>query len=90
MNILITGKNGFLAKDAIDFFSDENDIFPVSHIDSNFLLFEYYQKCDMVFHFAAVQRSDNDQDFVVGNIGYTQKLIDFLEKNMNYAPIMYS
>lgn len=90
MKILVTGKNGFIAKNIINFLEkDGHEVFAVSH-DEVDKLNKYCEKCDFVFHLAAVQRSDNDQNFIEGNVIYTQKLIKCLEKHQNRSGIIFS
>lgn len=89
MNILVTGKNGFIAKNVIEYFGEKHNIYAVSH-DEDVLLEEYCNICDFVFHLAAVQRSQNEQDFWEGNVEYTQKLLSHLKKANNIVPILFS
>ena len=90
MKILVTGKNGFIAKNGIEFFQKNNKILAISHTDSDEVLEEYCSICDFVFHLSAVQRSTKKSDFVDGNINYTKKLIYYLKKSNNNAPILFS
>lgn len=90
MKILVTGKNGFIAKNVIELLEKEGyEVFSVSH-DEDEKLDQYCRICQFVIHLAAVQRSDKVSDFVEGNIKYTQKLIDCLEKYNNKASIIFS
>lgn len=86
---LITGENGFLARNVVKYFSDKYECIAVSHNDSK-RLSEACKVCDFVFHLAAVQRSENDADFWTGNVGYTQALIEALEASHNYVPVLFS
>lgn len=90
MKILVTGKNGFIAKNVIELLKKEGyEVFSVSH-DEDEKLDQYCKICHFIIHLAAVQRSDKNDDFVDGNILYTQKLIDYLEKHNNRASIIFS
>lgn len=90
MKILVTGKNGFLAKNVLEYFSPDNEILMVSHTDSDALLEKYCKECDFVFHMAAVQRSENEEDFVEGNVGYTEKVISYLNNSGKKCPVLYT
>lgn len=86
---LITGKNGFLAKNVVTYFSGKYNCVTVSHTDDKSLS-EACRNCDFVFHLAAVQRSENDVDFWTGNVEYTNLLIKALEANHNCVPVLFS
>lgn len=90
MKILVTGKNGFIARNVIEYFGKEHEILPISHTDSVQLLEKYCMECDFVFHLAAVQRSDDSFDFWKGNVDYTKKIITFLKNNTKNPSIIFS
>lgn len=89
MRILVTGKNGFLAKNAIDWFGKEHDLFALSHDAPIEELSDACANADIVFHFAAVQRSASDEDFYEGNVVYTQRLINMLDERENPPSILF-
>lgn len=90
MKILITGSNGFVAKNLIARLNAEVDceILAAARSTSDALLCEYTKKCDFVFHLAGVSRTDTEEEFIKGNCGYTERLLDMLRKNGNKAPLM--
>lgn len=91
MKILVTGKNGFIAKNVIEYFTEKNhEVLCVSHTDPDSVLEKYSKDCDFVFHLAAVQRSTKEQDFWEGNVEYTEKLISFLEKSPKAPSILFT
>ena len=51
---------------------------------------EYCQKADFIFHLAGVNRSENNEDFMKGNFGFSSVLLNTLKKYNNKAPIMLS
>ena len=51
---------------------------------------EYCQKCDFIFNLAGVNRTENPEDFINGNYGFTFILLDILKKCNNKATIMFS
>ncbi|WP_028043330.1 NAD-dependent epimerase/dehydratase family protein [Candidatus Stoquefichus massiliensis] len=90
MKILVTGKNGFIARNLIEFLEDDGyEVLSVSHEEDE-KLNQCCEICHFVFHLAAVQRSDDDKNFIEGNILYTQKLINCLEKHQNRSSIIFS
>lgn len=90
MNILVTGKNGFIAKNVIRRLGNQHNVMGISHSDGDDLLEKYCKDSDMIFHLAAVQRGDNNEDFVDGNVRYTKKIIDVLDKFNIKIPILFS
>lgn len=90
MKILITGKNGFIARNAISYFKDRCEVLAISHEDRDDILNHACQNCDIVLHFAAVQRSEREEDFWSGNVEYTKKIVECLEKNVKKVPIIFS
>ena len=92
MNIVITGANGFIGKN-FSFFLKEEKIYDVYHIvrdtsesDFNNALLN----ADFVFHLAGVNRSVNDDDFVVGNVDLTSRIVSTLKSSGRKVPLMLS
>lgn len=92
MKILVTGRNGFIAKNVIEFFQDKHgyELMLYSHEESEEILRELCKKCDFIYHLAAVQRSENLEDFYNGNVCFTKKIIHFLEQEENFVPIIFA
>ncbi|MDL2225192.1 NAD-dependent epimerase/dehydratase family protein [Eubacteriales bacterium OttesenSCG-928-M02] len=92
MNILITGAQGFIGKNLVAQLRNQgyNQLLLYDVDSPETLLDEYAMKCDFVFHLAGVNRPLNEQEFISGNVTFTQKLIDSLQKYSNMAPIVVS
>src|SRR5690606_37614846 len=91
-NILITGSGGFIGKNLIEELKKHNNynIFEYD-IDSTEESLNYYCKhADFVFHLAGVNRTNDDDDFMKGNFGFTSVLLSLLKKHNNKSPIMIS
>jgi len=93
MNILITGSNGFIAKNLIAELSDKKyenvyNIFKYDINDDHNVLDEYTKKCDFVIHLAGVNRTNNIDDYQKGNAGFTSLLLSKLKKNNNKSTIL--
>ncbi len=103
MNILITGANGMVGKALVANLKNIRDgknrtrpalkieeIFEYD-IDNSFEeLNEYCGKADFVFHLAGVNRPKNHAEYMQGNLGFGEKLLDTLKKHDNKAPVMLS
>lgn len=103
MNILVTGSNGFIAKNLIATLENIRDGKDCSfHINSDICVFEcsrttsreeletYCDNADIVFHLAGVNRPENEEEFMTGNGDFTKKIVDLLEKHQNFCPIVFS
>jgi len=92
VNILVTGSNGFIAKNLILFLSEQNDIniLCLNRNSSEDELKDAVIKADWIIHLAGVNRPLNEQEFVEGNITLTQKIADLLIEHNKKTPIILS
>jgi len=90
MNILVTGANGFIGKNLVAELKN-HEKYRILEIDKNSSQDEleiYCSKADFVFHLAGVNRPKNESEFMEGNHGFTQTLVDTLTKHRNACPIL--
>ncbi len=103
MNILVTGARGFVGKNlcaALKNVRDGKDkTYPALTVGEIYeydidtdpaLLDRYCADADFVFHLAGVNRPQNPAEFMEGNFGFTNSLLDTLEKHENTCPVMIS
>lgn len=92
MNILITGSNGFVAKNLISELKNQGieNLLLVDRSTTDSDLQEYVTQSDYVFHLAGVNRPENDSEFVSGNVDFTQKLVSLLEQTNRNIPLVIS
>lgn len=90
MNILVTGANGFIGKNLTAELSSNgvNQIFEYTRDSDPALLEKYTMECDFVFHLAGVNRTQNENEFIVENYDFTYRLLDLLKKNGNKSPVV--
>lgn len=103
MNILVTGAHGFVGKNlcaTLHNIAEGKD--KTRGIDSDINVFEYdvdtdesllqgyCKECDFVFHLAGVNRPQNTEEFMEGNFGFTDTLLQILKKYNNTCPVMIS
>lgn len=103
MNILITGSAGFVGKNlcyALKNIKEGKDktrpnlrIDEIYEYDVNTepeLLDEYCAKTNFVFNLAGVNRPQDQTEFMKGNFGFANTLLDTLKKHKNICPVMLS
>lgn len=103
MNILITGAGGFVGKNLAanleNIKTGKNKTRPNLKIDGLFTydidstaaeLDEYCAKADFVFNLAGVNRTQNTDEFMKGNFGFSKTLLDTLKKHGNTCPVMFA
>jgi len=92
MKVLITGSNGFVAKNLIEHLKRKEDIelYLFSKKDSLNLLEAYVTEADFIFHLAGVNRPENIGEFYEGNSNLTKKIVSILQKNNKTTPIVLS
>ena len=92
MKVLITGENGFIAKNLKIFLKERSDIkiFKFSKKNKITELVDIVDKVDFIFHLAGVNRSENLQDFIIGNETLTYELCEAIRKTNKKIPVVYS
>lgn len=92
MKILITGSNGFIARNmAIRL--KEAGYSDILNVDRNTTLSELtvsIGQADFILHLAGVNRPKNELEFTEGNANFTKKIVDTLIKLGKATPIMLS
>jgi UDP-2-acetamido-2,6-beta-L-arabino-hexul-4-ose reductase len=96
MRVLITGADGFIGKNLCQYFAERSDIqvVPFTRKNSPNELPKLLQDIDFVFHLAGVNRPIDEQDFISGNIDFTEKLCSALAEELQSSghiiPIIFS
>ena len=102
MNILITGAKGFVGRNLAENLKNIRDgknrarsieigeIFEYDLDTEPGLLAEYCRRADFVFHLAGVNRPQNQEEFMQGNFGFTDTLLNTLRACGNTCPVMLS
>lgn len=92
MKILVTGSNGFIAKNLIQFLSEKPEV-EVLKFNRNSTPAELEQSvlaADWIVHLAGVNRPLNEQEFIEGNVTLTQKIAAILRQAEKQTPIILS
>ncbi|MEZ3424972.1 MAG: NAD-dependent epimerase/dehydratase family protein [Lachnospiraceae bacterium] len=103
MNILVTGASGFIGsnlsatlhnikdgKDKSFGISRDINIFEYDIGKNIDTLEKYCKEASFVFHFAGVNRPQNTEEYMQGNYGFTELLLNILKKYKNKCPIMFA
>ena len=92
MNVLVTGSNGFIAKNLIQFLSEKSDINILTYNRNSNAddLEQAVLSADWIVHLAGVNRPLDDQEFIEGNISLTQSIADILKQANKTTPIILS
>ena len=103
MNILITGAKGFVGRNLCENLKNikdgKNRCYPEIVIENIFEadidtdeseLEVYCRDADFVFHLAGVNRPQNVEEFSEGNFSALEKVLKYLKKYENKAPVMLS
>ncbi len=92
MNVVITGSNGFIAKN-LSCRLREDKRYNVSEINRDTpskIVAEQLAEADFVFHLAGINRPDDISDFWRGNADFTEKVVKILVQSGRKIPIMLS
>ena len=92
MKILITGAKGFVARNLIAELRNKGftELYECDIDTSSELLDSYTKDCSFVFHLAGVNRPKEVSEFMQGNFGFSNVLLNSLIKNSNKSPILVS
>lgn len=92
MNVLVTGSNGFIAKNLIQFLAEKADVNVLSYNkeSSQQDLEQAVITADWIVHLAGVNRPLNDQEFIDVNTTLTQQIADILRSANKATPIILS
>lgn len=91
VNVLVTGANGFIGKNFIKKLSiDKNiNILKITRDTSSDDFKNLILQSDFIYHFAGeVRPNSSDQDFKKSNTILTKEIVNILEENSKYIPIL--
>ena len=89
--VLITGANGFIAKNLCAHLQNEPDIALLRYTRENEgKLTEMVSACDFVFHLAAICRHPDKDTLVRENLGFTSRLLSIMQGQNRRIPILFT
>ena len=89
MKILVTGADGFVGKN-LCVSLPEHELLKYDINTDPSLLERYCKDADFVFHLAGINRPEDPQEFITGNVDFTAKLLEKLRKHGNTCPVVVS
>ncbi|MCU4550030.1 NAD-dependent epimerase/dehydratase family protein [Acinetobacter pittii] len=92
MKVLVTGSNGFIAKNLIQFLSEKPEIEILkAHRETTDQEFEQsVLAADWIIHLAGVNRPLNESEFAEGNTTLTEKIAQILQQANKKTPVILS
>jgi len=90
--ILVTGAKGFIGRNLCLALrrSGQAAVMEIGSDHSELDLVQAAAAADVVVHLAGVNRPDNEEDFVTGNVSFIRTLTDLLKKTGRIIPVMCS
>lgn len=92
MKVLVTGSNGFIAKNLIQFLAEKSDVEVLAFNRASTLieLKNAVLAADWIVHLAGVNRPLNEQEFIEGNVSLTENITNILKQAAKKTPIILS
>lgn len=92
MKVLVTGSNGFIAKNLIQFLSEKTEVgvLKVHRESSEQELKDSILAADWIVHLAGVNRPLNESEFIDGNVTLTETIAQTLRAEHKLTPIILS
>lgn len=105
MKVLVTGAKGFVGQNlcmALRNIAEGKDrreryrslaplvVYEYDRDDTQEKLSFYCSQADFVFNLAGINRTSDESEFMEGNFGFGERLLDLLERHGNACPVMLS
>jgi UDP-2-acetamido-2,6-beta-L-arabino-hexul-4-ose reductase len=92
MRILVTGSNGFIAKNLAVRLGEagHRDLMGITRGQPPAALRAAVAEANFVYHLAGTNRPQREEEFTSGNVGFTQELCEALAASDRRPPVVYS
>ncbi|MBQ3507962.1 MAG: NAD-dependent epimerase/dehydratase family protein [Clostridia bacterium] len=90
MRILITGAEGFVGRNLVAALAYTHEILSYDRETDPTLLVVYGSQADFVIHLAGVNRADDPEAILGGNVGFTETLLTTLKEQGNTCPVLFA
>ncbi|WP_342528163.1 NAD-dependent epimerase/dehydratase family protein [Chryseomicrobium sp. FSL W7-1435] len=90
LNIVITGANGFIGNNLLSQLKNQgySNLSLITRNTSNEHINSILKETNFVYHLAGINRPIKEEEFEIGNRGFTQQIIDCLIEVNNIVPIV--
>lgn len=90
MKVLVTGANGFVGRNLCATLGTMEDVilYPYDRDSEAADLDRFCRDCDFVFHLAGVNRTEDPEDFRVGNVKFAEQVLESLRVHGNRCPVL--
>ena len=92
MKILITGSDGFIAKNLIMELKNRNygELLLCNRKTKPEELEQYIEQCEVLIHLAGVNRPSSEDEYYIGNVKFTEHIVNLLKEKQKTIHIIYS
>lgn len=92
MKILITGSDGFIAKNLIQELKNRNygELLLCNRKTEPEELEQYVEQCEVLIHLAGVNRPLSEDEYYNGNVKFTEHIVNLLKEKQKVIHIIYS
>lgn len=92
MKILITGSDGFIAKNLIMELKNRNygELLLCNRKTKPEELEQYIEQCEVLIHLAGVNRPSSEDEYYIGNVKFTEHIVNLLKEKQKTIHIIYT
>lgn len=92
MKILITGSDGFIARNLIAELRGRGheELLFCNRSTTKEELEGYIERCDVLMHLAGVNRPEDEAEYTIGNVGFTEEIVETLMKHHKRIPVVFT
>lgn len=92
MKILITGSDGFIAKNLVMELKNRNygELLLCNRKTKPEELERYIEQCEVLIHLAGVNRPSSEDEYYIGNVKFTEHIVNLLKEKQKAVHIIYS
>lgn len=89
--ILVTGAEGFIGKNLVVSLENENiKVIKFTKEHRIEQLSDFVSQVDFIYHLAGINRPKDDNEFVKGNVNFTENLVEIIKKSNRKIPILFT
>lgn len=92
MRVLVTGHKGFIGRNLMTHLKEQgrHEVLGVGREDTWDHVSSALTQADFIIHLAGINRPETDDEYMIGNVGFTEGLCTELERMGRKPPILFS